>query len=183
MIKKTLLVLLGILVVTPVMAKEFVYQGKIDGMSCAFCVYNVSKNIRTVPGVDADSVKVDLTSGLLKLRSNAKIESNVIAKLVTAAGFKLSNFKSVKVYKSVTYKKTALLAVKLDSLDLKAYDALLEKLGDIAAAQVGKLVIRAPRSVELPLLKAMIAARQKVAQVKFIESKTQSIEISIYQKQ
>jgi len=33
-------------------AKKFSYGAEVDGMVCAFCVYNVSKNISSLPGVD-----------------------------------------------------------------------------------------------------------------------------------
>ncbi len=182
MIRNTLLVIVGFMLISPVMAEDFAYEGKIKGMSCAFCVYKVSKNIKTIPGVKPGSVNVDLKSGKLNLQSTKEIKVSVVEKLVTSAGFKLSNFKVIKAYQPVAYKKIALVTIKLESLDLKTYNSLLEKMGDIAAAEIGKLVIQAPKSIEIDLLKILIAGRQKVARVVFTESKNKTIEISIFQK-
>ncbi|VAW72289.1 hypothetical protein MNBD_GAMMA12-1693 [hydrothermal vent metagenome] len=182
MSRNIMLVLMGLFIASPVMAKEFTYQGKISGMSCAFCVYKLSKKIKSLPGVDKKSVKVSLKTGLMNFRSSNEVKPKEITALFSDTGFSLSEFKAIKSYQTATYKKTTLVSMNLSSIELDDYKALLKKLGDIAANELGKLEISAPKSIEIPLLKIMIMGRKKVARVKFIEAKDKAIKISIYQK-
>ncbi len=58
--KQLLLTLLMSLITVSAVAGTYSYKADVEGMVCAFCAYSVAKNISTLPGVDADSVNVDL---------------------------------------------------------------------------------------------------------------------------
>ncbi len=181
--RNIMLILLCVFIASPVMAKEVTYQGTVSGMSCAFCVYKLSKKIKSLPGVNKKSVTVSLKTGLMNFRSRREVKPKEVTALFNDTGFSLSEFKVIKSYRTVAYKKTTLVSMKLSSIKLNNYKNLLKKLGDIAANELGKLEISAPKSVEIPLLKIIIMGRKKVARVKFIETKDKAIKISIYQKQ
>ncbi len=70
-------------------ASEVGYELKVTGMVCAFCAYNVSKQLRSAEGVAPDSILVDLENGTITLRSEKPLERARLAKLVEAAGFAL----------------------------------------------------------------------------------------------
>jgi len=182
MIKKLVLGLVIGFFATQSFAKEFIYQGHVKGMACAFCVYKVRKSISQIPGVKAASVNIDLKSGVLNVRSSLAIDQKKIAGVITEAGFKLSEFKETKNFTLASYKKDSIVSLKLSSVDIKQYGAILEKVGDIAESGASKLVIRAPKSIEIALLKPLIAGRKKVARVEFIESKSDSIQLTVYQQ-
>ncbi len=182
MINKLILAIVLSMVASASFAKEYHYQGNIKGMSCAFCVYNVRKQISKLPGVNAESVNVDLKTGALGLSGSAPVDVKKITSFVTKAGFKLINFKQATVFKLAKYKKDALVSLKLNVINIKDYKSLLEKVSDLAAQNLAKLVVRAPKSMETSILKSMIAGRQKVARVEFVESEKKAIEISVHQK-
>jgi cation transport ATPase len=67
-----LILMLGLLVSSSgLLATEQVYQADVEGMVCAFCAYSVSRNVAGLPGVDADSVDVDLENGEVTFSSSA----------------------------------------------------------------------------------------------------------------
>lgn len=182
MIRKITLTLFIIFLSNQAVAKELTYQGKVEGMVCAFCVYNVSKAIGKLKGVEAQSVNVDLKSGVLSFRSNLPVDDKKLATMVADAGFKLTDLKVVNksTLELNVYKTTPLMTLNLNSIEVKKYEPVFEAIGDVAAAQLGKLVIKAPASVEIEILKPMIASRQKVARVQYIFDKGKSIQIKLF---
>ena len=153
-----------------------------EGLACTCCVYKASKEISKIPGVRSESVNIDLKAGVLSVRSKTAIDKKKIIAMVKKSGFSLSDFKETTSFLSQNYKKSPILSVKINSVDIKQYKAILEKIGTIAASGSAKLVIHAPISIEITLLKPLIAGRQQVARVQFIESKSDSIQLDIYQK-
>lgn len=184
MIRKITLTLFIIFLSNQAVAKELTYQGKVEGMVCAFCVYNVSKAIGKLQGVEAQSVNVDLKSGVLSFQSNLPIDDKKLAAMFADAGFKLTDLKVVNkpALASHAYKTTPVITLDLNSVEIKKYESVFEVIGDIAAAQSGKLVIKAPASVEIGILKPMIAGRQKVARVQYIFDKGKTIQIKLFSR-
>ncbi|VAW90730.1 hypothetical protein MNBD_GAMMA21-1808 [hydrothermal vent metagenome] len=167
----------------PTLAKEYIYQGKVQGMVCAFCVYSVSKKIAQLPQVDAQSINVDLKSGTISFRSKAKMGFKKVSRLFAETGFKLTVFNEVKqaALKTVAYQAKPIMSFKLENLDVEKYEAILSSIGDIAASSLGKLVIIAPSSVEIAILKPMIMGKQKIARVQYqTEKQLNSIEIKLF---
>ena len=67
-----LILMLGLFVLSfGLLATEQVYQANVEGMVCAFCAYSVSQDVAGLPGVDADSVDVDLENGKVTFSSSA----------------------------------------------------------------------------------------------------------------
>jgi len=165
-------------------ATEFVYQGKVKGMVCAFCVYSVSKNITKVAGVLPQSVNVDLKSGIVSFRSSSEVSFKKVASVFSGSGFKLVELKKVKqpTLKSVTYRTQPVIDLKLNSVDLKTYASIIESIGNIAASLSGKIVIKAPESVEIAILRPMIGGKQKSIRIQYIADKNNAIQIKLFLK-
>ncbi len=186
MIKKIFILLL-IISSSSIYAKEtiypYVYQGKVQGMVCAFCVYNVSKKIASLPEINPETVNVDLKSKIVNFRSSEKVNFDKLAKVFSDSGFKLTELNQVKtsLLKIPDYKKIAVLKFTLDNLQIENYKAVFESIGEIAAQTKGKLVIKAPESVEIAILKPMIAGKQNIARVQYhFKKNKKNIEIKLF---
>ena len=68
-------------------ADQLEYDLEVNGMVCAFCAYNVSKQLKTLDGVIPDTV--DLDKGRVKLQSGNKLDRSQLADLLLTAGFEL----------------------------------------------------------------------------------------------
>lgn len=165
-------------------ATEFVYQGKVKGMVCAFCVYSVGKNIAKVPGVLAQSVNIDLKSGTVSFRSSAEVSFKKVSSVFSGSGFKLVELNKVTqpTLKTVTYKTQPVINLNLNSVDLKTYGAVIESIGNIAASVSGKIVINAPASAEIAILRPMIGGKQKTIKIQYIADKNNAIQIKLFQR-
>jgi len=78
-------------------AEEMSYEADVKGMVCAFCAYNVSKNISALPGVNADSVNVDLKGGHVAFNSSQPVSEDKLSALFTKSGFTVSNLKKTRL--------------------------------------------------------------------------------------
>jgi len=56
---------------------ELQYDLEVSGMKCAFCAYNVSKQIESLDGVVPQSVDVDLEQGAVRLRSEKALDETI----------------------------------------------------------------------------------------------------------
>jgi len=182
MLKNSFLVLLLLTWSVHANAKEIIYQGKVEGMVCAFCVYGVSKKIGQLPEVDAQTVNVDLKSGLVSFHSASELSLEKVSRVFSGSGFKLVELKKVDqpTLKMAVYEKKPALVFNLNNTDIKKYGAILESIGDLASAETGKLVIKAPESLETELLKPMIGGKQKIARVQFSFDNSKEIQIKLY---
>lgn len=182
MSKKILLSFFIIFLSINAYAGELLYQGKVKGMVCAFCVYSVSKNISKVPGVLPQSVNVDLKSGIVSFKSSSEVSFKNVSAVFSGSGFKLLELKKVKqsTLKSVTYKVQPVINLTLNSVDLKTYGSVIESIGNIAASLSGKIVIKAPESVEIAILRPMIGGKQKAIKIQYIVGKNKTIGIKLF---
>jgi len=71
--KKTLLIISLFIFSLNAWANTYKYNADVNGMVCAFCAYSVGKNIGKLPGVDADSINVDLKGGHVVFDSQKKV--------------------------------------------------------------------------------------------------------------
>ncbi len=175
--------LLLVILNAQVQAQEFIYQGKVQGMVCAFCVYNVSKKIAQLPQIDAETVNVDLKSKTVNFHSRLPVSFKKLSAVFADSGFKLTELNEVKqeTLKTVLYQSKPVLRFKLENLDIKKYEPILASIGDIAATAQGKLIITAPTSVEIAVLKPMIGGKQKIARVQFQAGKNQTnLEVTLF---
>ena len=164
-------------------AKEFNYQANVEGMVCAFCAYSVSKKISSLPGVDAESVNVDLENGRVGFKANQQVSEQSLEAVFNESGFRLGSLSEIELpsINSQSPKKLSLiLDIKLDSLDTDRFEAVFEAVGNIAAGSMSRLVIEAPGSLESDLLKPVLMGRQQVMKVHFTPSETESIHLQLY---
>ncbi len=164
-------------------AKEFNYQAHVEGMVCAFCAYSVSKNIGSLPGVDAESVSVDLKSGRVGFKSDRQVSKQSLEAVFTESGFRLDKLSEIglpSTHGQPPKKLSLILDMRLDSLDTDRFEAVFEAVGNIAAGSPSRLVIEAPGSLEGNLLKPVLMGRQQAMKVRFRPSDTESIHLQLY---
>lgn len=167
------------------LANQFNYQADVKGMVCAFCAYNVSKNISSLPGVDAGSVNVDLLDGLVTFNSSQIVSEKKLTAVFSDSGFTLSNLRKSKDNKTVKSLKQARpsLTLQLDRSKTKEYKDALEAIGNIVASRPSYLIINAPQGEENNLLKPILMGRQQVIKIRYIPEETEIIDIQLFAEQ
>ncbi len=162
-------------------AADYLYNAEVKGMVCAFCAYSVSKNISKLPGVDADSVDVDLKAGHVRFISSQPVDEEKLSGLFNDSGFAISQLKQSVAY-STDGKTEARLEMRLeiDSNKIQQYNDMLESLGNLAASQTSSLLIEAPLEDEAKLLKPILMGRQQVIKVRFIASASDKIVLKLF---
>jgi len=165
-----------------VWAKDYAYQGKVEGMVCAFCAYNVSKKISQIQGVYVDSIDIELESGMVNVLSSSPVEHAKVFKVFTDSGFTLFELTQVtdSDVKHVSFLSEPLLSVEFSSNEIEHVDVILEAIGNLAIAQTSKLSIQAPKSHEIDILKPILAGRKNVIKVQFTPIKNNIVELKLY---
>ncbi len=179
----TFAILSAIFFSVPSWAKDFSYQGKVSGMVCAFCAYNVSKKISQLPGVDKASVNVNLKAGKVDFNAHVPIERQSVEKLFAETGYKLVEFGQVNnaTFHPLKYSSQSLITLKFSSDNIVMLDAVLDGFGELATIKKSKITINAPNSSEINLLKPILSGRKKEIQVKFTPIQSKTIELKLYQ--
>lgn len=62
-------------------------QYKVDGMTCDHCVNAVTEEVSALPGVE--EVQINLTDGLVNVRSGQALDFSAVDAAVDEAGYKL----------------------------------------------------------------------------------------------
>jgi len=167
--KNILLMLILSLLSTASWAASYHYRADVNGMVCAFCVYSVSKNIRKLPGVDADSVNVSLKNQSAMFSSSQKVSEKKLVSLFKQSGFKISNLTVTQAtVKKGKKEKVARLDLKIDVFETSQFTWVLKAIGDIAVKTPSRFIITAPEEQEETILKALLMGRKQVSQVHFI---------------
>jgi len=149
-------------------AASYHYRADVKGMVCAFCVYTVSKKIRKLPGVVADSVNVSLAKNSAEFSSKQKISQIELTELFSQSGFKLTNLTVKKsASQQVKSQKQPRLDLKVDVFETELFTWVLQAIGDIAVKTPSILVVEAPAEQEETVLKALLMGRKQVIQVRF----------------
>ncbi len=149
-------------------ADSYHYRADVKGMVCAFCVYSVSKKIRQLPGVDADSVNVSLKNKSAEFSSSNPVSEQNLTSLFSQSGFKLSNLTVTQsAVKKSKKAKIARLDMKIDVFETDQFTTVLKAIGDIAVKTPSRLVVEAPAEQEETVLKALLMGRKEVVQVRF----------------
>jgi copper chaperone CopZ len=182
MLKKIIFIMVFALLSVSSQAKEFSYEADVDGMVCAFCVYNVSKNISTLPGVKADSVNVDLVDGHVVFHSKKKVSEKKLVALFKQSGFTISNLTEKESSADVTDSEEAIpdLDLSIDIYKSEQFTTLIEALGSIAASTPSRMIIEAPALFEEKLLKPILMGRQQVIKVRFVPAESEVIHIQLF---
>ena len=163
-------------------ADSYAYQARIEGMVCAFCAYNVGKTIGTLPGVDAESVTVDLGTNLVDFRASGPVDRADVSAAFTESGFVLAKLDQVDgpVTERKLTKGLPLIGLDFDGVDAKRFETILEAIGEIASTQTLRLVIRAPETVETDLLMPILMGRKHAISVRFVPIDEASIHLKMY---
>ncbi len=164
-------------------AGDYNYQAHVKGMVCAFCAYSVGKKIGSLPGVDAESVDVNLESGRVGFASKQPVSRQALESVFTESGFRLDTLDETGHVPAGSGSGQALalmLDMTLDSLDTGRFETVFEAIGNIAAGNPSRLVIEAPASLEGDLLKPVLMGRQQVMKVRFKASDSPSIHLQLY---
>ncbi len=158
------------------------YHAHVDGMVCAFCTYTVAKKVRTLPGVDADSVDVNLDEKYIAFKSNKKIPEKKLASLFATDGFKVSNLTVTKTAKYKIYSADDMsLELNVDVFKADQYNSAYQVIGDIAARTPTRLIIRAPLSLEETLLKPLLMGHREMIITRFIPTEDDRIQLQLFE--
>ncbi len=163
------------------LATSYKYTADVEGMVCAFCAYSVSKNISKIPGVNNDSIDVDLKGGHVVFTSKQTVSEKKLTELFSDSGFSLSNITSTKITPPTNPATSSIiLDLKIDSFKADQFSQLIETLGNTVANRQASLLIRAPASQEETILKPLLMGRQQVVKVRFEATASDTIQILLY---
>ena len=184
--KKQLIIIstFALLLSNLVVANEISYKGKVKGMVCAFCTYNVSKKISTIPGVIDASVNVNLKSGAFSFLSTMAVKKTQISETISDSGFQLLSFSEVKPSQinSLVYSNKAKIQLEFAVSDISLFEEVLDEVGNIAIKTPSKIQITAPAATEIEILKPLIAGKQREIKIQFINNQNENIQIKLFQK-
>jgi len=163
-------------------AEEYTYQAQVEGMVCSFCAYNVGKTLGTLPGVVAESVSVNLESGLVDFDSTALVDQTKVSAAISESGFTL-----VKLYinenprtQSTSFSNSPAVALHLDGVNAAQFEPILKALGELASNEHMRLVIEAPEAVEIDLLMPILMGRKPAINVQFVAIESNSMELKMF---
>lgn len=167
----------------PVTAKDYPYQGKVKGMVCAFCAYNVSNKIGQIDGVKANSVNVDLKSGEVSFLSTLPVKRSQIANLFADSGFSLMSLDLVvkSEFNALNFSEDPVVTLAFANTEIESLDSVLDAVGSLAAEKTSLLLVNAPKVSEIDLLKPILAGRQRVIKVQFSPTQGTAIDLKLYQ--
>ena len=159
-------------IVTNAVADQLEYELEVNGMVCAFCAYNVSKQLKTIDGVVPDSVAVDLDQGTVRLRSESKLGRKQLADLLLTTGFELGAVSEAEALNTESRRRldeAAFLSMTIssDRLSDGQFDEVLEAIGAIAVQRSGRISVVGPEELELAILKPVLMGRRTVIEVEY----------------
>jgi copper chaperone CopZ len=160
----------------------YTYQARIEGMVCAYCAYNVGKTIAALPGVDAESVTVNLDSNLADFHATVPGDRDAVSAAFAESGFTMSALSQIDspATPATTYGSTPLIELDLDGADTARFESILETMGDFASTQRLRLVIEAPEAVEIDLLLPILMGRDHAISVLFMPIEENIIRLRMY---
>jgi len=163
-------------------ANEYGYQARIEGMVCAFCAYNVGKTIGTLPGVDAESISVDLEANLVGFHTRGRVEWAEVSAAFADSGFVLATLDQVDspATKSTSSQGSPLIGLDFDGVDAERFETILEAIGEIASTQSLRLVIEAPEAIEIDVLEPILMGRKQVINVRYVPTNKTSIHLEMF---
>lgn len=157
------------------------YQAEVKGMVCAFCAYSVSKNIGSLPGVDAASVDVDLKSGRVVFSSTRLIAQQQLASVFIDSGFSLVSLQqSATPIQPRQYQQQPAFEASIELSQLAPLSPLLETLGNLAASTPSRLRIEAPADQQAAILKPLLMGRQQVIHLEFVPVTSTSVSFKLF---
>jgi copper chaperone CopZ len=180
------LAMIGLSLAANADTKQLEYNLEVNGMKCAFCAYNVSKQLESLNGVIPQTVDVDLEQGAVVLRSEKPLDETQLADLLLQAGFTLGAVTEAAAPKTQHRQASdgaVLLSVTLnvDELNDGDFDAILEELGAIAVQRSGRITVVGSEELEVAILKPVLAGRRSVIKVDYeqINRPDQAVVVSV----
>ena len=163
-------------------AKDYVYQGEVEGMVCAFCAYNVSRKIGSLPYVDTESVEVDLKNKRVSFRASTSVSAEAITSVFEDSGFKVSNLTEIEVLPEAgkTESQVPILELNLHESNSDQFETVLEAIANVAFTNNSRLVIHAPESLEIQLLKPMLMGRKHAIKVQFLPTDIDAVHLQLF---
>jgi len=179
-----LILLLGLMFASSnLLATDQIYQVDVKGMVCAFCAYSVSRDLAGLPGVDADSIDVDLDNGKVTFRSAEPVSEATLLSVFENTGYRISGLTKVDADtladSDVDYQ--LVLSLTISESNPSAFEALFEAVGVLAAQNPSKMVLTAPAMYEDDLLKPILLGRRQVMKVRFVPaSDDETIQLQLF---
>ncbi len=159
-------------IVTNAVADQLEYELEVNGMVCAFCAYNVAKQLKTLDGVVRDSVDVDLDKGWVKLQSGKKLDRSQLADLLLTAGFKLGAVAEAEALNTESRRRLdeavfLSMTISSDRLSDGQFDEVLEAIGAMAVQRSGRISVVGPEELELAILRPVLMGHRTVIEVEY----------------
>ncbi|MEQ9586659.1 MAG: heavy-metal-associated domain-containing protein [Parvibaculaceae bacterium] len=160
------------LLVTPALADHYRYEVTVEGMFCAYCAYNVSKQFGTLEGVSADTVDVDLQQGQVRFVSTRSVPDAQITASLEESGFRVTGIQQHRLEEPVPSAVLAPSPLATVTFDVGTAGSplatdLLNRLGSAAFDDDGQFVVVAPSALEATILRPLIAGRKKAIKVAY----------------
>jgi copper chaperone CopZ len=166
--------------------ENLAYDLEVKGMKCAFCAYNVSKQLESLDGVVSRTVDVDLEQGSVKLRSEKTLDETQLADLLLQAGFTLGAVTAEATSESQSGQASnaaAFLSLTMNAHELGEgkFDTILEEIGAIAVQRSARISVVGPGELEAAILKPVLAGRRSVIKVDFrqVKQPDQAVVVSV----
>lgn len=155
--------------------RAFGYELKVKGMVCAFCAYNLSKQLKAADGVTPESIKVDLAGGTVTVRSEKPLERARLSELVRAAGFQLEAVAQTVEDSSTPAARSGrrvLMSLTVDGRGLAEgeFDSVLQAVGVLASQRSVGLTVVGPADLEMRTLRPILMGRTPAMDAAFSES-------------
>lgn len=169
----TIMVLLGmVFAATPAWAAPTSYTLDIRGVKCAFCAYNVAGQLTQLPGVQPQSVQVDVAAGTARLISDEPLAQEMLAQALEQAGFRLAGVESSPATADKEGAHAQLRTVMRVEIDLseteeKVFGPVLKTLGAAIAEHGGQVRLEAPGAMEKMLVKSLLMGKRIAIPVHF----------------
>jgi len=178
-----LILLLSLIVSSSnLLATERVYQADVEGMVCAFCAYSVSRDLAGLPGVESDSVDVDLENGKVTFKSTEPVSKETLVSVFEDTGFRISALTELDAGSVASNDEDYqfVLSLTINDKNPSAFEAVFESVGNLAALNQSRMVLTAPAAYEETLLKPLLIGRRQAMKVSFVPGNDEVIQLQLF---
>ncbi len=178
-----IILILGLFVLSSnLLATERVYQADVEGMVCAFCVYSVSRDLAGIPGVEPDSIDVDLDNGKVTFKSTEPVSEATLMSVFEDTGFRITTLSELDRGSVVNNDEDYQLVLSLTITERapSVFAALFEAVGVLAADNPSRMVLTAPVVYEEELLKPILMGRRQAMKLRFVPATDEAIQLQLF---
>ena len=135
-----------------------------------------------LPGVEAESVHVDLASKLVDFNATSPVDFASVSAAFSDSGFTLAKLEMVEIpaARNSSFEDAPVVVLDLESVDISLFEAVLKTLGAVASTQGMRLVVEAPEAVEIDLLMPILMGRKPAINVRFVPIESNSIRLKMF---